>query len=153
MSQRLHILITVAIITGFIFLPGCTSPPNPPSTITPTPPITPGNASDLTNQNAPDAATFSTYPSQTKLHTPDVPVGLKFVAGGFSAPMQVADPHDGSGRLFLVDQNGYVKIFFMNGTVLEQPFLDVRDRMVRIEPTYDERGLLAPAARDICTGY
>ena len=35
-----------------------------------------------------------------------------------------------------------MKIFFMNGTVLDQPFLDVRDRLVRIDPTYDERGLL-----------
>ncbi|MDD1720351.1 MAG: PQQ-dependent sugar dehydrogenase [Methanoregulaceae archaeon] len=59
--------------------------------------------------------------------------------------MCVADPHDGSGRLFLVDQTGYVKIFYMNGTVIDQPFLDVSDRMVKIDPTYDERGLLSIA--------
>ena len=33
----------------------------------------------------------------------------------------------------------------MNGTVLDKPFLDVRDRLVRIDPTYDERGLLSIA--------
>ncbi len=100
---------------------------------------------DLTNQNSPEAATFTTYPALTKLHTPAVPVGLKFIAGGFTAPITIADPHDGSGRLFMVDQTGYVKIFFMNGTVSAQPFLDLRDRLVKIDPTYDERGLLSIA--------
>ncbi len=142
MSPRSHILLTLVIIIGFLLLAGCSSPPDPPSTPNPTEtPVPPG--ADLTNQDSSEAATFSTYPSQTKLHTPDVPIGLKFVAGGFSAPMQVAESHDGSGRLFLVDQNGYVKIFFMNGTVLEQPFLDIRDRMIPIDPAYDERGLLS----------
>ena len=57
----------------------------------------------------------------------------------------IADPHDGSGRLFPGPPDRYVKTFFMNGTVLDQPFLDVRDRLVRIDPTYDERGLLSIA--------
>ena len=100
---------------------------------------------DLTNQNSPEAATFTAYPARTTLHSPDVPVGLSFVAGGFIAPIDVADPHDGSGRLFLVDQTGYVKVFYPNGTVIAQPFLDVRDRMVKIDPAYDERGLLSIA--------
>lgn len=138
------ILIIVLIVTGFVIFAGCVSQPANPSTpsATPTPVST---IPDLTNQNSPEAATFTEYPAQTKLHTPDVPVGLKKVAGGFTSPINIADPHDGSGRLFLVDQTGYVKIFYMNGTVVDQPFLDVRDRMVKIDPTYDERGLLSVA--------
>lgn len=144
MSPRTHVLLILVIIVGFILLAGCTSQPIPPSTPTPTQtPIPTGT--DLTNQNSSEAATFSRYPSQTKLHTPEVPIGLKYVAGGFTAPLCVAYPHDGSGRLFLVDQNGYVKIFYLNGTVVERPFLDLRDRMVTIDPTYDERGLLSIA--------
>ena len=100
---------------------------------------------DLTNKDSPETATFTAYPSLTKLNTPAVPIGLRFIAGGFTAPITIADPHDGSGRLFMVDQSGYVKVFFMNGTVLDKPFLDVRDRLVRIDPTYDERGLLSIA--------
>ena len=103
------------------------------------------SSNDLTNKDSPEAATFTAYPSLTRLNKPDMPIGLRFIAGGFTAPMMVADPHDGSGRLFLVDQSGYVKIFFTNGTVLDQPFLDVRDRLVKIDPTYDERGLLSIA--------
>ncbi|HTY52080.1 MAG TPA: PQQ-dependent sugar dehydrogenase [Methanomicrobiales archaeon] len=102
-------------------------------------------AADLTNQNSPEAATFTTYPSRTKLHTPDVPIGLKFVAGGFTSPMLVVPAPDSSGRLFLVDQTGVVKIFFMNGTVLDQPFLDLRSELVQLDPTYDERGLFSIA--------
>ena len=104
-----------------------------------------GGSPDLTNQNSPLAAAFTTYPSVTKLSKDTQPVGLRFIAGGFTAPMVVSDPHDGSGRLFMVDQTGYVKIFYLNGTVLDQPFLDLRDRMVTLNPAYDERGLLSLA--------
>ncbi|MDD1663314.1 MAG: PQQ-dependent sugar dehydrogenase [Methanomicrobiales archaeon] len=102
-------------------------------------------AADLTNQNSPEAASFTVYPSRTRLHSPDVPIGLRFIAGGFISPMMVAPAPDTSGRLFLVDQTGVVKIFFANGTVLDQPFLDVRDRLVQLSPAYDERGLLSIA--------
>lgn len=143
MSRTIQILIL--LIVGFVLFAGCVSPPSGPSNQTATPTPTPTSTPDLTNQNSPEAATFTTYPSLTKLHTPDVPVGLKFVAGGFTAPINIADPQDGSGRLFLVDQTGYVKIFYTNGTVLDQPFLNVTDRLVKIDPTYDERGLLSIA--------
>jgi glucose/arabinose dehydrogenase/plastocyanin len=103
------------------------------------------SAVDLTNRNSPEAATFTAYPSLTKLHTPAVPVGLRFVAGGFTAPMTVSSPRDGTGRLFVADQTGVVKIFFVNGTVVSTPFLDLRDRMVALNPAYDERGLLSIA--------
>jgi len=107
--------------------------------------VTVTSVTDLTNQNSPEAATFTTYPSRTNLHTPQVPVGFQFVAGGFTSPINIASPNDGTGRLFLVDQTGFVKIFYMNGTVLDTPFLDVRDRMIQLDPTYDERGLLSIA--------
>ena len=134
--KRLPLLTILCLLCTAAILAGCltTAPPAPQE----------NTSRDLTNKDSPLAASFSTYPSVTKLAKPQ-PVGLKFIAGGFPAPMMVADPHDGTGRLFLVDQTGYVSIFFMNGTVRSQPFLDVRDRMVRIDPTYDERGLFSIA--------
>ena len=33
----------------------------------------------------------------------------------------------------------------MNGTVIDRPFLDLRDRLVNLSPAYDERGLLSIA--------
>jgi len=112
--------------------------------VTPTPTPT-TNASDLTNQASPLAATITGNQSTTMLQAPAVPIGLERVAGNFTSPLFVADARDGSGRLFLVDQNGYVNIFYMNGTVIDQPFLDIRDRMVTLLPAYDERGLLSIA--------
>jgi glucose/arabinose dehydrogenase/plastocyanin len=139
----LSLLLTIAVLAA---LAGCASQPAAP--LGPTPTVTATTAApgaDLTNQNSPEAATYTVYPSRTKLHTPDIPIGLRFVAGGFISPMMVVPAPDSSGRLFLVDQTGVVKIFYMNGTVLDEPFLDVRDRMVRLDPTYDERGLLSIA--------
>ena len=138
MEKEIRTLILLVIIVGFAVMAGCSGNGGPGS---PTP--TPGPAKDLTNQNSPEVATFTTYPSLTKLQTPAVPVGLKFVAGGFIAPINIASAHDGTSRLFVSDQTGFVKIFFMNGTVVDKPFLDVRDRMVKLDPAYDERGLLS----------
>ena len=143
MTNTLKLIFVAALIVGFAISAGCTvQVPGQNATATPTPAT---GVTDLTNRNSSEAAAFTTYPSTTKLHTPDAAIGLKRIAGGFTAPMTVADPKDGSGRLFMVDQTGYVKIFYMNGTVIDQPFLDVRDRMVNLSPTYDERGLLSIA--------
>jgi glucose/arabinose dehydrogenase len=100
---------------------------------------------DLTNQNSPLAATFTTYPSHTPLTTPQPSLGLAFVAGGFTSPMMMVPANDGSGRMFVVDQTGVVWIVDPDGTVLPDPFLDVRDRMIALSASYDERGLLSMA--------
>jgi len=151
--NRIPVILIFLCITGiFAIIAGCTTstpPASGPSAGTGAAFIgrnaQAGASPDLTNQNSPLAAAFTTYPSVTKLSKDTQPVGLRFIAGGFTAPMVVADPDDGSGRLFMVDQTGYVKIFYLNGTVLDQPFLDLRDRLVTINPGYDERGLLSLA--------
>jgi len=53
-------------------------------------------------------------------------------------------PPDGSGRLFLVDQTGLIRII-AGGKLLARPFLDIRKKVVRLTPDYDERGLLGLA--------
>jgi len=72
-------------------------------------------------------------------------VGLKLMAEGFTAPVELLGAGDGTGRMFLVDQTGEVMVLFANGTVLDMPFMDLRDRMVSLNPDYDERGLLGLA--------
>ncbi|WP_054848222.1 PQQ-dependent sugar dehydrogenase [Methanoculleus chikugoensis] len=109
---------------------------------------TTGNATDLTNAGSPLDAAFENNASHTNL-TP-IPsfaanIGLELIAGNFTSPMMVASPDDGTGRLFVVDQIGLVKIVDPNGTVLPEPFLDLRDKLVGLSPTYDERGLLSIA--------
>ena len=69
-------------------------------------------------------------------------VGVRVVAGGFTSPVALVPAADGSGRRFVVDQAGTVRVLTAGGTLLAQPFLDVRSRMVPLDPGYDERGLL-----------
>jgi glucose/arabinose dehydrogenase len=70
-------------------------------------------------------------------------VGLKLVASGFAAPMEFISSRD--GRMFVVDQIGVIKVMMKNGNLLEKPFLDIRDRLVKLSADYDERGLLGLA--------
>ncbi len=72
-------------------------------------------------------------------------VALVQVAEGFTHPLVLAASPDGSGRLFVVDQDGRVWIIGRDGGRLRGPFLDVSGRMVRLRGRYDERGLLGLA--------
>ncbi len=72
-------------------------------------------------------------------------IALAPIAEGLTSPLAVAVPPDGSGRLFVVDQIGTVWIIDSAGSVLPDPFLDLRDRLVELMPTFDERGLLSLA--------
>lgn len=72
-------------------------------------------------------------------------VGLELVAEGLVSPVQLDVPNDGSDRRFVVDQVGVIRVIAPDGTLLEEPFLDLRDRMVNLNPGFDERGLLGLA--------
>jgi glucose/arabinose dehydrogenase len=72
-------------------------------------------------------------------------VALEEVAGGFTSPVGMAMPPDGSGRYVVVDQKGLLRVVTAGGEVLDAPFLDLRDRMVNVQEGYDERGLLGLA--------
>ena len=59
---------------------------------------------------------------------------------GFSAPLDVANAGDGSGRLFVVEQGGRIRVV-KDGAILDPPFLDISDRIT----SGGERGLLGLA--------
>lgn len=61
---------------------------------------------------------------------PDIPKGsiaveLKTIAGGLAGPNQLVDPGDGSGRLFVVEQPGVIRVI-QNGIVQSTPLLDIQ---------------------------
>lgn len=86
---------------------------------------------------------------------PPLPAGttilLQPMAEGLTSPVKLVAPPDGSGRLFIVDQIGKIRIIDPNGTLLPEPFLDVSSRMVQVGIdfgnglVFDERGLLGLA--------
>lgn len=68
---------------------------------------------------------------------------LEQTALGFAAPVYLTAP-DGDQRLFVLDQVGIIWLI-APGTDQPEPFLDIRDKIVDLHPTYDERGLLGLA--------
>lgn len=105
----------------------------------------------VTSAQVPTAKVNATNPNatQTRITEPSASsapeVGLKLVAGGFTSPMEFISAGDDTGRMFLVDQTGVIKVMLANGSMLKEPFLDISDRMVKLDQGYDERGLLGLA--------
>src|SRR5262249_31658036 len=67
-------------------------------------------------------------------------LGLETIAGGLDAPLGLEAPDDGTGRLFILEQRGTVRIFD-SGSLLAGNFLDLRS-----QATFDgEMGLPRPA--------
>jgi glucose/arabinose dehydrogenase len=71
-------------------------------------------------------------------------IHLDKIVGGLKSPLLLTHADDGSGRLFVVEQRGQIRII-KNGQLLSTPFLDVSSKMIKINPLYDERGLLGLA--------
>jgi glucose/arabinose dehydrogenase len=60
---------------------------------------------------------------------------------GFASPVFMTSAHDGSGRLFVAEQGGRVKVISRDGTVLPTPLLDLSARVSK----GTEQGLLGLA--------
>ena len=54
--------------------------------------------------------------------TGNVAIQLVEVAGGFVDPIHVASPKDGTGRLFVCERPGVIRIINKDGKVLDEPF-------------------------------
>jgi glucose/arabinose dehydrogenase len=67
-------------------------------------------------------------PAPIPMPTPNATFDLIPVATGFTNPEDVQQPNDGSGRLFVVEQGGRIRIIQSNGTGTSTPFLDVTAR-------------------------
>src|SRR6266478_7180241 len=71
---------------------------------------------------------------------PTLQVELVSVASGFTTPLDIQQAGDGSGRLFVVEQGGRIKII-QNGNVQGTPYLDISSEIV----SGGEEGLLGLA--------
>jgi glucose/arabinose dehydrogenase len=58
-----------------------------------------------------------------------IAISLQLVASGLTAPLDLEQPNDGSGRLFVVEQGGAIKIL-QNGALLPQPFLNISNKVI-----------------------
>jgi glucose/arabinose dehydrogenase len=81
----------------------------------------------------------------------NISIELETVASGLAAPIDMKPAPDGTGRLFVVDQAGTIRII-QNDLLLTTPFLDISSRIYMPgyfgsmdEGDYDERGFLGIA--------
>lgn len=68
-------------------------------------------------------------------------IGLETFASGFESPVYAVGPDDGSGRFFVVEQTGRIRIV-REGEVVTAPFLDISEV---VESGGSEQGLLGLA--------
>jgi glucose/arabinose dehydrogenase len=71
-------------------------------------------------------------------------IELEELASGLTAPLGVTHAGDGSGRLFITEQTGQIKIV-QDGNLLSTPFLDISGKLPTLNTFFDERGLLGLA--------
>ena len=94
---------------------------------------------------------YAFYPSQVAQPGGDLPgdpqVQLVKVADGLADPVNVAAPNDGSGRIFVVERAGTIRIVDANGQLLPDPFLDLTDPQGAnaVMDAFLEQGLLGLA--------
>ena len=127
-----------------IFLSACASS-NSPSTRSPLPniptPASPTRAANTSSAPGPTAIPSAVH-SANASSFPD-PSSYRWVPliSGMAKPTDIQFPDDGSGRMFVIEQGGRIRII-ENGQMLDPPFLDITDR---VGSQGDEQGLLGLA--------
>lgn len=109
---------------------------------------------------AASAADVQTPPVQPGGKLPgDVAVKLVKVADGLVDPVHVSAPKDGSGRIFVCERHGKVRIV-KDGKLLAKPFLDIQDKTlsaflevglyaVEFHPDFKKNGLVYVSYADL----
>ncbi len=142
--------------------PSATSTPHPPSaTPTPIPPtntLTSTSSPTATPTPMPPTNTLTSTPSPTATPIPEpsftptavaggvadpatILVELQSIVGGLDTPVGIANAGDGSGRLFIVEKVGRIRV--VQGVALApMPFLDITGR---VRSQGSEQGLLGLA--------
>ena len=116
--------------------------PRPAPSVTPS--EVPSAAPSATPSQAPSATPSATVTATPRPATPTldaVRLALRPVADKLAQPVFVTHAGDGSGRLFVVEKPGLIRIL-EGGRVLATPFLDIRDR---VGSSSSEQGLLGLA--------
>ena len=115
---------------------------------TPIPTATPSPAATQTPLNSPGpipptlAPSAAAAPSIQAASFPDVQAYTwALVASGYDSPVDIQFPPDGSGRMFIVEQPGRIRIASTSGRA-QGPFLDITDR---VNSGGNEQGLLGLA--------
>lgn len=128
--KRFLIVLTLPILLAC----GATGTASP--TNTPLSPLTVAPATQTESQPAPETPTSP--PSNAGSFPNGDDYEWQTIASGLDRPVDVQSANDGSGRLFIVEKYGAIRIYG-NGQLLDEPFLNIDDRVNDIS---NEMGLL-----------
>ena len=82
--------------------------------------------------------------SSAEIPKGNIIIELETVATGLTAPIYATNAGDSTGRLFIVEQSGQIRIV-ENDILLPTPFLDISAKLPLLNAFFDERGLLGLA--------
>ena len=86
----------------------------------------------------------SSEPAPAGFDPQRIQLELERAWAGLSKPLGLVHAGDDSGRVFVLEQGGLIKVV-ENGQLLSRPFLDLTGQVSAIGPGYSERGLLGLA--------
>jgi glucose/arabinose dehydrogenase len=117
---------------------GTASPPGSGAAVPPSPSASsPEGTTGPGSPGQPGSAASSAAPSLDLGH---LAVGFDTIVDGLRSPLSITNAGDGTGRLFVAEQGGRIRIVH-DGKLVEKPFLDISDRI----SSGGERGLLGVA--------
>jgi len=126
----------VALVVLAVLVAACGGPSQPAG---PTPPLVTPTPSGSLVPSAPPTASPAPLPSASP-PAPALAIALEPVADGLAGPLFAGNAGDGSGRLFVIEQAGRIRVV-RDGRLLPEPFLDITGRV----SAGGERGLLGLA--------
>ena len=134
--QRVTLLLVVFILAA------CTAPPSPTSAPPTALPPTASPPPTVTETSLPSTPTLTPPPTSTGTF-PDAAdyVWTQVASGDLRRPVDIQNAGDGSGRLFIVEQAGRIRIL-QDGRLLPAPFIDI---ISEVGSSGNEQGLLGLA--------
>ncbi len=144
-TRRILTILPLLLLACAIFNPLPTDPGAAPATATSTPIPTD------TPTSTPEPPTATPLPPDASAFPDPNAYQWELVTGSLVLPVDIQNAGDGSGRLFIVERTGTIRIF-QNGQLLPTPFLNITDRVfsaaseqgllgLAFHPRYEENGL------------
>jgi glucose/arabinose dehydrogenase len=135
-SRRLVCLLVLATIGA-----GCSGPRPTGEPASATPATSVASSDAVASPGASAGSATASPPAPAGSFDPAaVALSLEPVVDGLTSPLAVTHAGDGSGRLFVAEQDGAIRIV-RDGALVDRPFLDISDRI----SSGGERGLLGLA--------
>ncbi len=126
MKHLLFIGIVLSLLTAC--LPPQAGPVTPVATLIPATATADVPAVSTVTESPPTPTPVPSPPSANTLPDP-AGVQLNQIASGLDIPTDITHAGDGSGRLFIIEKPGLVKILQPDGSLSGQPFLDITGRV------------------------